>query len=1165
MPNTEISNLFEIQNRFLRSAHLERDFKDPSALNSYVLTPQSAEYLERLTSGLKPQSGQRAWRITGDYGSGKSSFGLVLAHLLSEKRDMAPAKLQKAINFEEFGISAPRLFPLLITGSREALSIAILRSLYEALTQLCSRGRTPKVFERIDSFIKNSFREPVEDETIVEVVLETNAYIINSGKAGGLLIILDELGKFLEFAALNPDRQDVYLLQKLGEAAARSGEKTILLIGLLHQGFNAYADQLSQSVQREWDKIAGRFELLVFDQPLEQTAGLIADALNVKQSGLTSAVMETARREMKRTLDLGWYGARFNQNHLIELAPRLYPLHPTLLPVLLQIFRRFGQNERSLFSFLLSNEPFGLQEFAKQSVDQTVFYRLHNLYDYARAVFGHQLTRQSYRSHWNLIDSMINSFQANHANDLKVLKTIGLLNMLDDNSLLASEEIVRLGVDDISKQAAQTAQSIKHLQKDKRVIYHRGAAGGFCLWPHTSVNLEKAYEEAIRAVGNILRVSSVVRDYLETRPLVARRHYIETGNMRHFSVRYLPVTDLESTLEEAEDGADGTILVALCETEEERRKALSFAHSATLAEKTNVLFAVPKPLSNLAGLVLEVQRWRWIEENTPELKNDSYAQQEVTRQITISRQSLEKRIQYFIGLQFSLSETGLQWFLQGDSLQIENGRGLLATLSDICDEVYKDAPKIQNELVNRHALSSAAAGARMRLIERMFKFSSEPLLGMDPNKKPPEMSMYLSVLENAKLHQESGEFYALVKPKAEHDQCNVGPTLDRIKEILEASPDGRIKVSEILDGLKHPPFGLRAGLSPIMLAVFTIIYEQYIAFYEDGAFLRHVGGFDFQRLIKAPETFEMQFCKVAGVRKELFKKLMDVLQFEHSDRTKINLLDIVRPLLTFVAQLPEFTHKTKKLSRESLQVREAVLSASEPVKLLFKSLPEACGYSEFPADEKQRKSDVIGFVNALKSAMDELKAGYPDLQARMKTAIIKSLDVQSSSTDVRDVLSKRATVLLTTVTDLRLKGFCQRLTDFNLPEAEWMESFGSFVCSKPPSKWSDSDEELYSNELMKLALKFKRLESMTFSPQTWRGDSAVRVAITHNDGAEFDKIIFIDKEQELLVTEIEAKIRMLIKQGGRAGFAAAARAFSALLKESDEEFSNNLTENKLPF
>src|SRR6266446_4676539 len=84
MSGTQISALFHIESRFLRSAHLERDISDTSALKGYVLTPESQSYVERLATGLTPSSGQRAWRITGDFGSGKSSFALLVAHLFSD-------------------------------------------------------------------------------------------------------------------------------------------------------------------------------------------------------------------------------------------------------------------------------------------------------------------------------------------------------------------------------------------------------------------------------------------------------------------------------------------------------------------------------------------------------------------------------------------------------------------------------------------------------------------------------------------------------------------------------------------------------------------------------------------------------------------------------------------------------------------------------------------------------------------------------------------------------------------------------------------------------------------------------------------------------------------------------------------------------------------------
>src|ERR1044072_9463493 len=129
MPEVAIANLFHIQERFLRSAHLERDFDDASALKGYVLTPPMRSNVERLTIGLNPNSGQRAWRITGDYGSGKYSFRLVLAHLFSGNAEQLPVQLQRAVNFKKLGDAQPQMLPVLVTGSPGGTGGGTLRPL----------------------------------------------------------------------------------------------------------------------------------------------------------------------------------------------------------------------------------------------------------------------------------------------------------------------------------------------------------------------------------------------------------------------------------------------------------------------------------------------------------------------------------------------------------------------------------------------------------------------------------------------------------------------------------------------------------------------------------------------------------------------------------------------------------------------------------------------------------------------------------------------------------------------------------------------------------------------------------------------------------------------------------------------------------------------------
>lgn len=1146
MTVTQVADALQISNRFMRSIHLERDFDD-GALQDYIVTPQVSEMLRRLVQGLASQSRQRAWRVTGDYGTGKSSFALALAQLLTDRREHLPPSLRQAVDFRQLDIGRPRLVPVLVTGSREPIAVALLRALERSLEACRSRGIEPRVLSKIRSLARAG-KTPATDAVVIDLLEQANDYVCTTGKGMGLLVILDELGKFLEFVALHPDRQDVLFLQSLAEAAARSGKHPIFVLGLLHQGFSAYAEQLSQVAQKEWEKVAGRFEELLFNQPLEQTATLVAHALNVRTDRLPRDLVEEAERDMTRAVDLGWYDRTATHRVLQEKAPRLYPLHPTVLPVLVRLFSRFGQNERSLFSFLLSDEPFGLKDFSAQPLRQARFYRLHHLYDYARLAFGSRLSLRSYRSHWNQIESVVESFPREQCEELQILKTVALLNLVDAPSLLATDAVMAVAVrNDGQINERRRKETLRRLAREKRVLYDRGAAGGYCLWPHTSVNLESVYQEACRAVGTPQRISSSILESLETRPLVARRHYIETGNLRYFDIRYAPVADLADLVEEKGPLADGRIIVPLCETEEERQRAIALARSVTLKQHPNVLVAVPRPLGALLGLVQECQRWQWISQNVPELNNDSYATEEVSRQLAASRQVLEKRVRSYVGLRQFSETMELQWFHQTELLPISSGRQLFGTLSRICDEVYDAAPRIHNELVNRHVLSSAAAAARMRLIERVLEFPAQALLGMEPAKKPPEMSMYLSVLKQAALHREIGGAWAITEPSSDDDPNTLRPVFRRILELVEETPDGRVKVSNLFAQLRRGPYGVRDGLAPLLLAVFAVAHEQHLAFYENGAFLRFLSGQEFLRLIKVPDSFEVQYCRMAGVRAVVFEKLLNLLHPEEPSPHKSDILDVVRPLCQFAAQLPAFTSRTRTLSVEAASIREVLLHAEEPATLLFKQLPLACGFQEFERDREPSGSEVRRFVEVLKRALAELKAAYPELLSRIERAVAVAFDRPGSFEDVRHGVAAVAGRLLVAVAEPRLKAFCFRLADVSLPQSAWTESLGSLLCGKPPSKWVDTDFEFFEEEVKRCARQFQRVEALAFDVIRNKERRAIRIAVTQPDGVEVDHVLYVGTEEEPQAAQIEASIGAILQKTNRVGLVAASRALGKAL------------------
>src|SRR5439155_18580410 len=140
--------------------------------------------------GLRPRSGQRAWRVTGDYGSGKSSFALVLAHSLAGHDNAFPPQLRKAVVVSKRGIPQPQYLPVLVTCSRQSLSASILEGLHRSLSDVYKKhGRTSPV-ESVRKLLEAQ-AEP-GDDNVLAAILHANSQVIADSKAQGLLLIIDE-------------------------------------------------------------------------------------------------------------------------------------------------------------------------------------------------------------------------------------------------------------------------------------------------------------------------------------------------------------------------------------------------------------------------------------------------------------------------------------------------------------------------------------------------------------------------------------------------------------------------------------------------------------------------------------------------------------------------------------------------------------------------------------------------------------------------------------------------------------------------------------------------------------------------------------------------------------------------------------------------------------
>lgn len=365
--------------------------------------------------------------------------------------------------------------------------------------------------------------------------------------------------------------------------------------------------------------------------------------------------------------------------------------------------------------------------------------------------------------------------------------------------------------------------------------------------------------------------------------------------------------------------------------------------------------------------------------------------------------------------------------------------------------------------------------------------------------------MYLSVLQKGRVHVEENGRYRLVEPSEKADPLNLRPAILKIVGVITAAQGGRVPVLPLLDAIRRPPYGVRKGVALLLLAIVLRTRAHELAIYENGTFLHRFGSPEFLRLTKAPASFEIQHCSVAGVRADVFHELAAAFAEAPLGR-RPDILDVVRTLCQFAARLPEYTRRSSVLGRQTLAVREALLSAREPGTLLFRELPQALDMPPFTLNEPADPVRVRRFVAALREAIDELHTAYQELIGRVLRRVASA--VGSEALD-RAHLAQRAASVSLVAREPRLRTFSLRLRDPGLSDEAWAEALASFIVAKPPRQWGSADEARFAEEVGALAELFHRVEATAFGDggSTAPAADAVRVSLTRADGVERVRVV----------------------------------------------------------
>jgi len=576
-----LSDLVHVASRFQRSIRIDTDLHDSKILEGFVC-PRSSAYVLLTMAQHIVDTGHTAFTWTGPYGSGKSSLVVALSALLngnSTLQNQAVAivgknitdTLWKALPLKKKGW---RILP--VVGQRSVPAEVIGKALIT------------------NGFIKKKDVGTWTDDLVISLLIKLAKE--RSNIYGGLIVFLDEMGKFLEGAA--QDGVDIYFFQQLAEIAVRSKGR-LLVIGVLHQAFEEYAQRLTRDQRDEWAKVQGRFIDLIVNTAGEEQLDLLARAI---QSDYSAKHLTSLCQTVANVVRAGRPSAAIDMAITLE---RCWPLHPVVACLLGPISRRrFGQNQRSLFGFLNSAEPFGFQDFLHNANEKDIFGPDH-LWDYLRVNLEPAIMSSPDSHRWSIAVEAIERCETMGASmvHIQLLKTIALLDLFRERSGLSAT--YDLLTDSVLGKVSNTEviDILKQLQSWSLIIY-RKHLGAFAIHAGSDFDLDHALKEMLVSFQDV--------DFRELRalaglqPILAKRHYHETGALRWFDVDLAPLTDVTThiSIESSSNGAIGRFLLVIPTANESKSMASQICQAVVHTSSENVVIG----LSTASWRVIDLAR-----------------------------------------------------------------------------------------------------------------------------------------------------------------------------------------------------------------------------------------------------------------------------------------------------------------------------------------------------------------------------------------------------------------------------------------------------------------------------------------------------------------------------------------------------------------------------
>ena len=1050
---------------FNLSANIENGFAEGV---QYIVTPNAQKAAHNLVNDF--HAGIHSFTIIGSYGTGKSSFLLALESDLCKKNRrpylIEPKTFSHSSDFEIINI----------VGDYTELSTLIRQSLNVDSTTNSILDELKAYYNRCQ--VQNKF----------------------------LVIVIDEFGKVLEHAAKNCPEKELYFLQKLAEFVNVSSRQ-ILLLTTLHQNFSAYAKDLTEAQVNEWKKVKGRFKEITFVEPVEQLLHLASKHLHGEKQ---KQVANNAVFLYELAKETGFVSKYFS----IDTALQLYPLDLFSAYAITTAIQRYGQNERSLFTFLASKGSNSISEY-EPTQNQT--YNLQQVYDYIHYNFYSYLKDANADSmNWGSMQFSIEKVEGQNWDSEKemlqaigIIKVIGLLNLFG----VAGFRFPKESLAEYAKLAMDIPNALDIITKleKKKIIRYAAYKDRIMLFEGTDVDLEAEIREAGVMVSRPVAFVDELNVFFNRRISPVKAHFYQKGTPRFFDYKlYEEPLDIVPT-----GDTDGYIELIFSTKKNALEKIKDFSANTEHA----LVFAYFVDTEEIIEHLYNIKKYNYLIDRVI-AKEDKVAVKEIQKLKEYEENLLNK----VISDNLFAYKNRVIWIFKGREENIASHRDFNQLLSRVCNEIYYETPVMCNELFNKHKLSGTITASRKSYLTNLIEHYTDENLGFPSDKFPPEKTIYFSLLRNSGLHV-NGQFADTPRNEGFLSVWNA------CERFLESTEHKARKISELIKLLSVQPYKLKQGFLDFWIPTYLFIKRQDYALYEvsKGAFIPHVNIEFFDLLQKHPADFEVKKFAVDGVKMGFFNQYRRFINLgDEFTITKDSFIETIKPFLAFYARLNEYTKHTRKFNHEStMKFRDVLAKAKDPEKAFFEDLPEALGFNQ----EKLKQEEFIcEYGNIIQRAIQELRSCYTGLIERIEARLIDDFSLQSYDyngyiQEIRTRLSHVKTYLLT---DKQREFYHHVMTEYD-NRVLWYQSICYTILDQRLDSIRDEQEDKLVDDLIFLFRECEKYSSISQKADNLETNDAYSFDMVTNQGTNIRTQTYIlPNKDKMRVYELEERINRIL-------------------------------------